>query len=59
MSDMCSFNVHDGYAEGVVRSLRKGILSESTYTILKSTHNLKDFKAVIKYFLNTLGSYGN
>ena len=47
MSDLILFNVSDGYAEGILRGLRKGFLSESTYAAIRNTRSLKDLKAVI------------
>lgn len=45
---MISFNMDDGYAEAIVRSLRKGFLKEETYTQLKSCSNLNEFKLVLE-----------
>ena len=47
MSDLVLFNVADGYAEALLRGLRKGIINDQTYTALRNTTNLKDFKAVL------------
>jgi vacuolar-type H+-ATPase subunit C/Vma6 len=46
--EMCYFNVNDGMAEAVVRSLRKGFLKEETYTQLKGCSNLNEFKLVLE-----------
>jgi hypothetical protein len=46
MADLIFFNVSDGYAEGVLRGLRKGFLGEQTYAAIRNTNNLKDLKAV-------------
>lgn len=45
MTDIMYFNVSDGYAEGLIRGLRKGILAEQNYMALRSCQNLKDVKA--------------
>jgi vacuolar-type H+-ATPase subunit C/Vma6 len=45
--EMCYFNVDDGYAEALVRSLRKGFLKEETYNQLKACSNLNEFKLVL------------
>ena len=47
MADLVFFNADDGYSEALLRGFRKGILSEQTYTLLRNTTNLKDFKAVL------------
>ena len=47
MSDLVLFNIADGYAEALLRGLRKGIINDQTYTALRNTTNLKDFKAVL------------
>lgn len=46
--EMMYFNVDDGYAEAMIRSLRKGILTEDVYTQLKSCNNLNEFKLVLE-----------
>ena len=46
--EMLSFNVDDGFAEAVCRSLRKGFLKEETYNQLKSCSNLSEFKLVLE-----------
>jgi hypothetical protein len=46
MADLVFFNTADGYAEALLRGFRKGILGEQTYTALRNSANLKDFKAV-------------
>jgi V-type H+-transporting ATPase subunit d len=48
MSDMIFFNVEDGYAEALLRGLRKGFLTETTYNIIRNTNSLKDLKTVKK-----------
>lgn len=45
MNNIITFNMNDGYAESVVRGLRKGILSEQTYMALRSCTSLKDVNA--------------
>jgi vacuolar-type H+-ATPase subunit C/Vma6 len=46
--EMSFFNVQDGYTEAIVRSLRKGFLSEETYIQLKNCSNLNEFKLVLE-----------
>lgn len=46
--EMASFNVDDGYAEAIVRSLRKGFLREEHYNQLKNCSNLTEFKLVLE-----------
>jgi V-type H+-transporting ATPase subunit d len=46
--EMMYFNVDDGYAEALVRSLRKGFLKEETYNQLKACSNLNEFKLVLE-----------
>jgi len=46
--EMMYFNVDDGYAEALVRSLRKGFLKEETYNQLKACSNLTEFKLVLE-----------
>ena len=40
-----TFNTKDGYAEALLRGLRKGILSEQNYMALRSCNSLKDVSA--------------
>lgn len=47
MSELCTFNVEDGFAEAVLRGLRKGFLNDTNYTLLKSCKDLKEFKSVL------------
>jgi V-type H+-transporting ATPase subunit d len=47
MGDLVLFNIDDGYAEALLRGFRKGIINDQTYTSLRNTTNLKDFKAVL------------
>jgi len=47
MSDLCFFNVEDGFAEAVLRGLRKSFLNDSNYTLLKGCKDLKEFKTVL------------
>lgn len=54
MSDLIFFNVNDGYAEALLRGLRKGFLTETTYNIIRNTNSLKDLKTV-KIYNNNLG----
>ena len=37
------FNIEDGFAEAVLRGLRKGFLGDNNYTLLKSSKDLKEF----------------
>lgn len=46
--EMVSFNADDGYAEAIIRSLRKGFLKEETYNQLKACSNLNEFKLVLE-----------
>jgi V-type H+-transporting ATPase subunit d len=46
--EMASFNVDDGFAESIIRSLRKGFLKEETYNQLKGCSNLNEFKLVLE-----------
>ena len=46
--EMMFFNVDDGYAEAICRSLRKGFLKEENYHQLKSCQNLAEFKLVLE-----------
>ncbi len=46
--EMMFFNMDDGYPEAIVRSLRKGLLRDETYTQLKSCSNLGEFKLVLE-----------
>ena len=45
MYNICTFNMNDGYAEALLRGLRKGILSEQNYMSLRTCVSLKDVKA--------------
>lgn len=45
---MIFFNVDDGYAEAIVRSLRKGFLRDEQYNQLKGCSNLNEFKLVLE-----------
>jgi len=54
---MMFFNVDDGYAEAICRSLRKGFLKDENYTQLKSCQNLAEFKLVLED--SDYGSYFN
>jgi hypothetical protein len=51
MSDLMFFNVHDGYAEAMLRGFRKGFLSETTYAAIRNCRDLKELKGV-DYFLS-------
>ena len=46
--EMTSFNMDEGYAEAICRSLRKGFLREETYNQLKGCSNLNEFKLVLE-----------
>ncbi len=46
--EMMYFNVDDGYAEAICRSLRKGFLRDENYNQLKSCANLNEFKLVLE-----------
>lgn len=43
-----TLNISDGYVEGLLRSLRKGILDENVYNNLKTASNINDFKQLIE-----------
>ena len=45
---MMSFNIDDGYAEAICRSLRKGFLKDETYTALRNCNNQQEFKLVLE-----------
>lgn len=45
MTSIITFNIQDGYAESLLRSLRKGILSDQNYISLRTCNSLKDVKA--------------
>ena len=47
MSDLCLFNIQDGYAEALLRGLRKGFLTEMHYGAIKSVNNARDFKTAL------------
>ncbi len=47
MADLIFFNVEDGFAEAVLRGLRKGFLGDTTYALLKGCKDLKEFKTVL------------
>jgi len=64
MSDLIFFNVDDGYAEAILRGLRKSFLGEITYANIRNASSLKDLKSVninikiqdfIRYRLHRLG----
>ncbi len=46
--EMGGFNIDDGYAEALVRSLRKGFLKDETYTALRNCNNQQEFKLVLE-----------
>jgi vacuolar-type H+-ATPase subunit C/Vma6 len=46
--EMAYFNVNDGYAEAIVRALRKGFLRDEQYNQLKACSNLNEFKLVLE-----------
>jgi V-type H+-transporting ATPase subunit d len=46
MSDLIFFNVADGYAEAILRGLRKSFLGETTYSAIRNVNSLKDLKSV-------------
>lgn len=45
MYNVMTFNMSDGFAEALVRGLRKGILSEQTYMALRNCASIKDVHA--------------
>jgi len=46
MEELVNFNIQDGYAEALLRGLRRGILSETNYISLRSCNSVKDIKGV-------------
>jgi vacuolar-type H+-ATPase subunit C/Vma6 len=38
----------DGFVEAMLRSLRKGFLDENSYSQLKQTSNMSEFKLVLE-----------
>jgi len=44
-STMCFFNMQDGFAESLLRGLRKGILGEQNYNSLRTCNSIKDVKS--------------
>jgi V-type H+-transporting ATPase subunit d len=46
--ESATLNIDDGYVEGLLRSLRKGILDEGVYNNLKTATNINDFKQLIE-----------
>ncbi len=46
MSDLIFFNIDDGYAEAILRGLRKSFLGEVSYANIRNTSSLKDLKSV-------------
>ena len=44
MAEMMSFNIDNGYLEGVVRGYRAGLLNASNYQTLTQCENLEDFR---------------
>lgn len=45
--EMMGQNIDDGYAEGIVRSLSKGLLRDEDYQQLIACNNLAEFKLVL------------
>jgi V-type H+-transporting ATPase subunit d len=41
-------NMDDGFVEAMLRSLRKGFLDENSYSQLKQTSNMSEFKLVLE-----------
>ena len=41
-------NMDDGFVEAILRSLRKGFLDDNTYSQLKVTSNIQEFKLVLE-----------
>jgi len=41
-------NMDDGFVEAILRSLRKGFLDENSYSQLKQTSNISEFKLVLE-----------
>ena len=46
--EMAYANIDDGYAEALVRAMRKGFLQDLEYTQLKQTSNISEFKLVLE-----------
>ena len=47
MSDLCFFNVQDGYAEAIIRGFRKSFLTVHNYELLKSSRDFKELKGFL------------
>lgn len=46
--DITTFNMDHGFAEAIIRALRKSFLTESDYTNLRNCVTLDDFKLVLE-----------
>lgn len=46
--EMATANVDEGYAEALLRSMRKGFLTDNIYNQLKVTSNISEFKLVLE-----------
>jgi V-type H+-transporting ATPase subunit d len=44
MQELVTFNIQDGYAESLLRGMRKGILSDQNYISLRTCNSFKDIK---------------
>jgi len=47
MSDLCFFNIQDGYAEAILRGFRKSFLNLQNYELLRGCKDLKELKAIL------------
>ena len=47
-AEMFSYNVDNAYPESLVRSLRKGMLSQQNYESLRTVSNVNEFKLALE-----------
>jgi hypothetical protein len=52
--EFTSFAIDDGFPESIVRGLRSGFLTEETYTLLKSSNNIGEFKMVNSSYIRIM-----
>lgn len=46
--EMLTHNFDNALPEAIMRSFRKGFLNENSYTMLKQTNNISEFKIVME-----------
>jgi len=46
--EMASWNMDDGMPDAILRTLRKGFLTQSEYQLLSQTSNIGEFKIVME-----------